>query len=124
MILHVDMDAFYASVEQRDRPELRGKPVMVGGSAESRGVVCAASYEARPFGVHSAMPTATARRLCPEGIFLPIRMEHYTQIARHIREILLSFTPLVEPLSLDEAFLDVRGSEPLFGPAPAIAAQI
>jgi DNA polymerase-4 len=124
MILHVDMDAFYASVEQRDRPELRGKPVIVGGSAESRGVVCAASYEARKFGVHSAMPTVTARRLCPNGIFLPIRMDHYAQISRQIREIFLSFTPLVEPLSLDEAYLDVRGCEPLFGPAPEIARKV
>ncbi len=123
-ILHVDMDAFYASVEQRDHPELRGKPVIVGGSAERRGVVSAASYEARRFGVHSAMPTATARRLCPEGIFLPVRMGHYAQISRQIREILLSFTPLVEPLSLDEAFLDVHGCEGLFGPAPDIARQI
>ena len=124
MILHVDMDAFYASVEQRDRPELRGQPVIVGGSADSRGVVCAASYEARKFGVHSAMPTASARRLCPGGIYLPIRMERYAQIGKQIREILLSFTPLVEPLSLDEAFLDVKGSEPLFGPAPQIARKI
>src|SRR5437588_5579488 len=123
-ILHVDMDAFYASVEQRDQPELIGQPVMVGGSAESRGVVCAASYEARRFGVHSAMPTATARRLCPEGIILPVRMAHYAQISRQVREILLSFTPLVEPLSLDEAFLDVHGCEGLFGPAPEIARQI
>src|SRR5438477_12266765 len=99
-ILHVDMDAFYASVEQRDRPELRGLSVIVGGSAESRGVVCAASYEARKFGVHSAMPASRARRLCPQGIFLPVRMKHYAQIARQIREIFLSFTPLVEPVSL------------------------
>jgi DNA polymerase-4 len=123
-ILHVDMDAFYASVEQRDRPELRGRPVIVGGSAEGRGVVCAASYEARRFGVHSAMPTVTARRLCPDGVFLPVRMEHYGQISRQIRAILLSFTPMVEPLSLDEAYLDVRGSEALFGPAAAIARRI
>ena len=122
-ILHVDMDAFYASVEQRDQPELQGKPVIVGG-IDGRGVVCAASYEARPFGVHSAMPMATARRLCPQAIFLPVRMKHYAEISRQIREIFFSFTPLVEPLSLDEAFLDVRGCEGLFGPAPAIARQI
>ena len=123
-ILHVDMDAFYASVEQRDRPELRGKPVIVGGSAEGRGVVCAASYEARVFGVHSAMPAVTAHRLCPQGIFLPLRMSHYAQISVELRQILESFTPLVQPLSLDEAFLDVRGCEGLFGPAPEIARQI
>src|SRR5262245_11735793 len=123
-IIHVDMDAFYASVEQRDRPELRGRPVIVGGSAESRGVVCAASYEARKFGVHSAMPTVTARRLCPQAIFLPVRMSHYAQIAQPIRTILLSSTPLVEPLSLDEAFLDVHGCEGLFGPAPAVGKAI
>jgi len=124
MILHVDMDAFYASVEQRDRPELRGQPVIVGGSAESRGVVSAASYEARKFGVHSAMPTAVARRLCPHGVYLPVRMEHYATISRQIRGILESFTPLVEPLSLDEAFLDVRGCEKLFGPATQIGRAI
>ena len=122
-ILHVDMDAFYASVEQRDHPALRGRPVIVGGLA-GRGVVCAASYEARPFGVKSAMPIATARRLCPQAVYLPLRMRHYAQIGRQIREILLSFTPLVEPLSLDEAFLDVRGCEGLFGPADVMARQI
>ena len=122
-ILHVDMDAFYASVEQRDRPELRGQPVIVGGLA-GRGVVCAASYEARPFGVHSAMPMANARRLCPQGVFLPVRMRHYAAVAQQIRAIFLSFTPHVEPLSLDEAFLDVRGCEGLFGPVLAMARQI
>ena len=122
-ILHVDMDAFYASVEQRDRPELRGRPVIVGGTG-GRGVVSAASYEARRHGVHSAQPTATARRLCPDGVFLPVRMSHYAQIARQIRDILFSFTPLVEPLSLDEAFLDVRGCEGLFGPAPEVARRV
>ncbi len=123
-ILHVDMDAFYASVEQRDRPELRGQPVIVGGSAGTRGVVSAASYEARKCGVHSAMPTATARRLCPQGVFLPVRMGHYAAVARQIRDLLLSFTPLVEPLSLDEAFLDVHGCEGLFGSAEDIARRL
>src|SRR5262245_43343822 len=99
-VIHVDMDAFYASVEQRDRPELRGKPVIVGG-VKGRGVVCAASYEARPFGVHSAMPISTARRLCPDGVYIPPRMEHYGAISRQIRDVFQSFTPLVEPLSLD-----------------------
>jgi DNA polymerase IV len=122
-ILHVDMDAFYASVEQRDRPELRGQPVIVGG-LNGRGVVCAASYEARPFGVKSAMPTATARRLCPHAVFLPVRMQHYVEISRQIREVMFSFTPLVEPLSLDEAFLDVHGCEGLFGLPPEIAYKL
>src|SRR5262249_17781425 len=118
-ILHVDMDAFYASIEQRDRPELRGRPVIVGGP-QGRGVVGGRSYGARPFGVHSAMPIVTAQRLCPQAVFLPVRMKHYAQVGRQIRAILLSFTPLVEPLSLDEAFLDVRGCEGLFGEAPQI----
>jgi DNA polymerase-4 len=122
-ILHVDMDAFYAAVEQRDRPELRGLPVIVGGVG-GRGVVSAASYEARKYGVHSALPMSTARRLCPCGVFLPVRMTHYAQVARQIRDIFLSFTPLVEPLSLDEAFLDVRGCDGLFGPAPEIGRRI
>jgi DNA polymerase-4 len=122
-ILHVDMDAFYASVEQRDRPELRGQPVIVGGVG-SRGVVSAASYEARPFGVHSAMPMSAARRLCPQAAFLPPRMGYYARVSQQLRDIFLAFTPLVEPLSLDEAFLDVRGCEGLFGHAPQIARQI
>lgn len=122
-ILHVDMDAFYASVEQRDRPELRGKPVIVGG-LNGRGVVCAASYEARPFGVHSAMPISQARRLCPQAVYLPVRMSHYVEISRQIRDVMFAFTPLVEPLSLDEAFLDIHGCEELFGSAPVIADKL
>jgi DNA polymerase IV len=122
-ILHVDMDTYYASVEQRDRPELRGLPVIVGG-IDGRGVVCAASYEARVFGVRSAMPISTARRLCPRGVYLPVRMQHYALVSRQIRDILLSFTPLVEPLSLDEAFLDIRGCTDLFGSPETIARRI
>ena len=120
-IIHIDMDAFYASIEQRDHPEWKGKPVIVGGAAEKRGVVSAASYEARRFGVHSAMPTAQARRLCPEGIFLPVRLERYQEVSLQIQEILRQYTPLIEPLSLDESFLDVTGSEKLFGPALEMA---
>src|ERR671913_1527643 len=104
-IIHIDMDAFYASVEQRDEPELRGKPVAVGG--RQRGVVMAASYEARKFGVRSAMPTATARRLCADLLLVKPRFDVYKEVSRQIREIFLEYTPLVEPLSLDEAYLDV-----------------
>ena len=124
MILHVDMDAFYASVEERDDQTIVGRPVIVGGSAEGRGVVCAANYVARKFGVHSAMPAAQAKRLCPQAVFLKPRIEYYAGVSARIREILESFTPLVEPLSLDEAFLDCTGSEPLFGPSPQIGRQI
>jgi len=105
-IIHVDMDAFYASVEQRDNPELRGKPVAVGGSRE-RGVVAAASYEARTFGVHSAMPSVTAKRKCPDLIFVKPRFDAYKAISLQIREIFAAYTPTIEPLSLDEAYLDV-----------------
>ena len=124
MILHCDMDAFYASVEERDRPELVGKPVIVGGSAEKRGVVSAANYIARRYGVHSAMPAATARRLCPHGVYLHPRISYYAEVSRQIREIFERFTPLVEPLSLDEAFLDVTGSEQLFGSVGEIGRKI
>lgn len=124
MILHVDMDAFYASVEERDNPSLVGKPVIVGGSAESRGVVAAANYEVRRFGVHSAMPAARARRLCPHAIVIKPRIDYYATVSRQIRNIFEQFTPQVEPLSLDEAFLDVTGSESLFGSSAEIGLQI
>src|SRR6188508_2916425 len=106
-VIHVDMDAFYASVEQRDRPELRGRPVAVGGSPASRGVVCAASYEARRFGVRSAIPMSRAVRLCPELVILPPNFAKYGEVSRQVFEIFRGVTPLVEPLSLDEAYLDV-----------------
>lgn len=123
VILHADMDAFYAAVEQRDHPELRGRPVIVGGG-QRRGVVATCSYEARRFGVHSAMPGTEARRRCPQGIFVAPRMEVYSAVARQIHSIFAHFTPLVEPLSLDEAFLDVTGSQRLFGSGPQIARQL
>ena len=124
MIIHADMDAFYASVEERDRPELKGKPVIVGGTPGQRGVVAAANYVVRQFGVHSAMPSTTAQRLCPQATFLPCRLDYYAQVSDKIRDIFHRFTPLVEPLSLDEAFLDVSGSESLFGPAESVGQQI
>ena len=124
-ILHVDLDAFFAAVEQRDRPELRGKPVIVGGSdPTARGVVSAASYEARRYGVHSAMPLRTAYALCPHGVFLAVDGRRYQAASRDVMEILRRFTPLVEPISIDEAFLDVTASRALFGDGPTIAATI
>ena len=112
-IIHLDMDAFYPSVEVLDNPELEGKPVIVGGCRE-RGVVSSASYEARKFGVHSAQPMATAMRLCPNGIVLPGRMSRYKEVSEQVFEIFNLFTPLVEPLSIDEAFLDITDSKVLF----------
>jgi DNA polymerase-4 len=123
-ILHVDLDAFFASVEQRDRPELRGKPVIVGGDPGGRGVVSAASYEARRFGVHSAMSLREAVRRCPDGVFLPVDGRRYQQASRDVMAILRRFTPQVEPISIDEAFLDVTGSRQLFGEGRAIALAI
>lgn len=123
-ILHVDMDAFYASIEQRERPELRNRPVVVGGSPDGRGVVAAASYEAREFGIHSAMPASQAYRLCRHAVFLKPRIGFYAEIGHQVRDILGTFTPLVEPLSLDEAFLDVTGSDKLHGSAIEIGRVI
>lgn len=117
------MDAFYASIEQRDDPTLRGKAVIVGGSSR-RGVVTTASYEARKFGVRSAMPGFKARELCPHGIFLPVRMSHYVDVSQSIMEVFRRFSPIVEPLSLDEAFLDMTGCERLYGTGREMAEQI
>jgi len=114
-IIHVDMDAFFAAVEQVDRPELRGKPVLVGGDPKGRGVVSTASYEARPFGCHSAMPMAKAVRLCPHAVVVRPRMDRYVEVSKRVFDILEQFTPLIEPLSIDEAFLDVTGSTRLLG---------
>jgi len=122
-IIHLDMDAFYAAVEVLDNPKLKGQPVIVGGTSK-RGVVSAASYEARKYGVHSAQPMAAARRRCPHGVFLPVRMGRYREISDQVFGIFRRFTPLVEPISLDEAFLDVTGLTRLFGPPEAVARRI
>ncbi|HSR87857.1 MAG TPA: DNA polymerase IV, partial [Pontiella sp.] len=118
------MDAFFASVEQRDHPELQGKPVVVGSPPDQRGVVSAASYEARKFGIHSAMPSRTAFQKCPAAVFLPVDMARYRQVSRRIMRIFEAYTPLVQPLSIDEAFLDVTGSQKLFGDGRTIAEKI
>lgn len=123
-ILHCDLDAFFASVEQRDRPELRGLPVIVGGQPGGRGVVSTCSYEAREYGVHSAMPISQAVRLCPGAVFLSPDLKKYSQVSAQVFSILSRFTPLVEPLSIDEAFLDVSGCHTLFGDSRAIAEKI
>lgn len=122
-ILHVDMDAFFASVEVLDNPHLQGKPVIVGGQS-SRGVVSTCSYEARCFGIHSAMPITLAHKLCPDGIYLPVRMQRYTQISGEIMQIFYDFSPKVEQLSIDEAFLDLTGTEKLYGNAEEAALLI
>ncbi len=118
------MDAFYASVEQRDRPELQGRPVIVGADPSGRGVVSAASYEARPFGVRSAMPISRAARLCPHAAFLPVDMEKYQGVSAQIMEILGDFSPLVEQISIDEAFVDLTGTTSLFGEASGVVRRV
>jgi DNA polymerase-4 len=123
VILHADMDAFYASIEQRDRPELRGLPVIVGGE-QARGVVSAASYEARKLGVRSAMPGFEAKRLCPDGVFISPDMERYAAVSAEVHRVFEQFTPEVEPLALDEAFLDVSGSLGLFGDAERLGREL
>lgn len=121
-IMHLDMDAFYAAVEQSDNPELGGKPVIVGGAM--RGVVCAASYEARRYGVHSGMPVFQARKLCPQGVFLPVRMNRYREVSCVVMEILRGISPLVEQVSIDEAFADISGTERLHGPVYALVHRV
>lgn len=123
LVMHVDMDAFFAAIEQRDHEGYRGQPVIVGGLS-GRGVVSTCSYEARRFGVHSAMPMVRARRLCPQGIFLPGRFERYRAVSREIFAIFARYAPVVEPLSIDEAFLDLTGMEHLMGTPLAYARKL
>jgi DNA polymerase-4 len=123
-IIHVDMDAFFASVEQRDQPNYLGKPLIVGGQPNSRGVVAACSYEARKYGIHSAMPCSRAYKLCPEAIFVPPRFEAYREVSQHIRDIFWRYASEVEPLSLDEAYLDVTYTDDFKGSATLVAKAI
>lgn len=123
-IIHCDLDAFFASVEQLDHPELLGQPVIVGGNAQSRGVVSTCSYEARKFGVKSAMPMARALRLCPGAVYLPVNMPRYVEVSNQVFSILADYSPMMEPLSIDEAFLDVSGTQALFGSPEDIGRQI
>ncbi len=124
VILHVDMDAFFAAVEQHDHPALRGRPVVVGAPADQRGVVAAASYEARRYGIHSAMPSREAARRCPAAVFVPPRPARYQEVSAAVFAVFDRYTPFVEPLSIDEAFLDVSGAKTLFGDGPTMAAAI
>jgi DNA polymerase-4 len=124
VVFHVDMDAFYASVEQRDDPSLAGKPIIVGAAPGHRGVVSACSYEARRFGIHSAMPISQAYRRCPQGVYLPVRMERYLEVSRDVMAILARYTPHMQQISIDEAFLDLTGTERLFGPAQETARRL
>ena len=124
VIFHVDLDAFYASVEKHDNPALMGKPVIVGAAPGHRGVVSACSYEARRFGIHSAMPISQAYRRCPQGVYLPVRMERYLEVSREVMAILAGYTPHMQQISVDEAFLDLSGTERLFGPARDTGARL
>ncbi|MFC1467754.1 DNA polymerase IV [Verrucomicrobiota bacterium] len=124
LILHVDMDAFFAAVEQHDNPELRGRPVVVGSPPDKRGVVSTCSYEARKFGIHSAMPSRTAYQRCKHAVFVPVRMARYQEVSAQIMQVFESFTPLVEPLSIDEAFLDVTGAQRMMGTGEEIAQKL
>ena len=123
-VMHVDLDAFFVSVEQASNPELRGKPVVVGGKPGSRGVVATASYEARAFGLHSAMPLSTAVRLCPQAIFIEGNYNHYAEVSKKFMAILADFSPFLEPLGLDEAYMDVTGFESLHGSIHQMALKI